>query len=106
MSNGNVAYSNELTIRFDQDSEGQVTWHLMPDEQVGRTVNISLEDMAQAGAPLCAMGIRAIYALFAEDFIEHALEKANIYLWKEYLKRQLREVAPGPDVESEARVIH
>ena len=106
MSNENVAYSNELTIRFDQDSAGQVTWHLLPDEQVGRPVNISIEEMAELGAPLCAMGIRAIYSLFAEEFIEHALEKANIYLWKEYLKQQLREVAPGPDVESEVSVVH
>lgn len=106
MSNEEVAFSNQLVIRFDQDEHGRVTWHLQPDEQVGKAVNTSLEELAEIGAPLCAMGIHVLYDLFAEEFINHALEKANIFLWKEYLKRQLAELSPLPADENELRVVH
>ena len=106
MNNDEVVYSNELLIRFDQDSTGRVNWRIMPDEQVGQAINTSLEELAEMGAPLCAMGIRALYDLFAEEFINHALETANVYLWKEYVKRQLEELSPLPAEETELRVVH
>jgi len=77
MSDKEVVCTNELTIRFEQHEDNTITWHLVPDEKVAITSEFSLIDMAESGAPLSAMGIRALWKLCADGLVFHALEQAN-----------------------------
>ena len=83
MSNEKAIYSHELTIRFDQDADSVVSWTVQTDDAVANTCHASYDELARAGAPLAALGIRALFDLLGEDMIHLALYKANGYLWKE-----------------------
>ena len=49
----------------------------MPDEEVWKTKTLSLIDLAECGAPLSALGIRALWKLCMDGLIFHSLEEAN-----------------------------
>jgi len=57
------------------------------------TTHASFDELAAAGAPLAALGIRALWELLGEDLITLALGKANGHLWKEAFKRLDQQVA-------------
>jgi len=77
MSEENVLGSYELVIRFDQLENNMVNWYIRPDETLEKTISLSLIDLAERGAPLAAMGIRALWKLCRDGLIYHALEQAN-----------------------------
>jgi len=97
MSNEKAIYSHELTIRFDQDADSVVSWTVQTDDAVANTCHASYDELARAGAPLAALGIRALFDLLGEDMINLVLDKANGYLWKERYRQQSQQCLPGPD---------
>ena len=93
MSNENIVCTHELTVRFDQLEDGSVNWLVQPSEAVANTTHASFGELAAAGAPLAALGIRALWELLGEKLIAFALDKANGHLWKEAFKRLDQQVA-------------
>ena len=77
MNDEKVLCTNVLTIRFDQLEGNRVTWYLEPDEDVSKTQALSLIDLAECGAPLSALGIRALWKLCADGLVFNSLEQAN-----------------------------
>jgi hypothetical protein len=77
MSEENVLCSHELLIRFDQLEGNRVIWNVTVDEEVWETQTLSLIDLAECGAPLSAMGIRALWKLLLDGLMYSALEQAN-----------------------------
>ena len=77
MSDSRVVTSHVLTVRFDQLEDNSIKWHVEPDNQVERTWNLSLLDLAEGGAPLAAMGIRALWKMCIDGLVYNALEQAN-----------------------------
>ena len=88
MSEEKLVCTNELTIRFEQYDNGQVLWSIVPDEEVWKTKTLSLIDLAECGAPLSALGIRALWKLCMDGLIFHSLEEASS-ITKEINKRLL-----------------
>ena len=93
MSDKNIVCSHELVIRFDQLEDGSVNWLIQPSAAVASTTHASFEELAEAGAPLSALGIKALFELLGEKLIAFALDKANGYLWKDAYKRLDQQVA-------------
>jgi hypothetical protein len=77
MSNERVVCSNVLTIRFDQLEDNRVNWYVEPDDKVLDTQSLSLIDLAECGAPLSVLGIRALWKLCMDGLVFNALEQAN-----------------------------
>lgn len=77
MSEEKVLCSHVLTIRFDQLEDNRVNWYIEPDALVATTERFGLIDLAECGAPLAAMGIRALWKLCVDGLVYHALEQAN-----------------------------
>ena len=77
MSEEKVLCSHELVIRFDQLEGNRVNWYVKPDEKIRETQSLSLIDLAECGAPLAAMGIRALWKLCKDGLVYHSLEQAN-----------------------------
>lgn len=88
MSEDKVLCSHQLTVRFDQLEGNRVTWRVGPDADVMETVELSLIDLAECGAPLSLMGIRALTKLCMDGLIHNALEQANS-IKAEIAKRQV-----------------
>ena len=91
MSDEEVLCSHELVIRFDQHQGNRVTWYVTPDEEVGHTESLSLIDLAECGAPLSALGIRALWKLCVDGLVYNSLEQANS-IQSEVGKRMARPV--------------
>mgnify|MGYP001550869188 CR=1 FL=1 len=99
MSNENIVCSHELVVRFDQLKDGSLNWLIQPDEAVENTSHASFDELAEAGAPLSAMGIRALWEMLRENLVFLALEQANGHIWKAgYLQTRPKNL-PEPDVE-------
>ena len=77
MSEEKVLCSNVLTIRFDQLEDNRVNWYVEPDETISETQALSLFELAECGAPLSALGIRALWKLCIDGLVFNALEQAN-----------------------------
>lgn len=77
MSEEKVLCSHELVIRFDQLEGNRVNWYVTPDDAVWNTRNLSLIDLVECGAPLAALGIRALWKLCKDGLVYHSLEQAN-----------------------------
>jgi hypothetical protein len=77
MSKEKVLCSNVLTIRFDQLEDNRVNWYVEPDDDVLETQTLSLLDLAERGAPLSALGIRALWKLCMDGLVFNSLEQAN-----------------------------
>ena len=97
MSNEKAIYSHQLVVRFDQDADNVVSWIVQTDDAVANTCHASYDELAGAGAPLAALGIRALFDLLGEDMINLVLDKANGYLWKECYRLQGQQCLPGSD---------
>ena len=97
MSNEKAIYSHQLVVRFDQDADNVVSWIVQTDDAVANTCHASYDELAGAGAPLAALGIRALFDLLGENLIHLVLEKANGHLWKERYRQQSQQFLPGPD---------
>ena len=75
--------------------KGRVTVSGKPsDDLAPGTVNSIYK---QAGAPLSALGIRALWELLAENLVLLVLEKANGHLWKERYRLQDQRCLPLQD---------
>jgi len=72
-----IVCTHQLTVVFAQMEDGTVRWALIPDEAVAGTRQLGLYAMAEFGAPLAALGIRALWKLCEDGLIYHALEEAN-----------------------------
>ncbi len=94
MSNENIVCSHELIVRFDQLEDGTVNWLVQPSAAVANTTHASFDELAATGAPLSALGIKALWELLGEKLIGLALGKANGHLWKEAYKRLHLQVSP------------
>ena len=77
MSEERVLCSHHLVIRFDQLEDNRVCWYLTPDAEAWKTRSLSLIDLAECGAPLAALAIRALWKLCLDGLIHNALEQAN-----------------------------
>ena len=77
MSNEKVLCSHELTIRFDQLEDNRVNWYITPDDDVWKTQGLSLIGLAECGAPLSALGIRALWKLCKDGLVYNSLEQAD-----------------------------
>ena len=99
MSDKDIVCTHELTVRFDQLEDGSLNWLIQPDASVENTSNASFDEMAAAGAPLSAMGIRALWEMLRENLVFLALEQANGYIWKAGYLGQRPKSLPEPDAE-------
>jgi len=112
MSSDKIMCSHELVVRFDQHEDGAISWSVEPDEAIESTRHASLDELVKAGAPLAALGIRALAALLHPCLIETALNTGNMHLWKDSclrLHEQFSSDSPAIDGElagDEAVVIH
>ena len=77
LSKEHVLCSNVLTLRFDQLENNRVNWYVTPDDDVLETQTLSLIDLAECGAPLSALGIRALWKLCIDGLVFNSLEQAN-----------------------------
>ena len=77
MSEEKVLCSHELNIRFDQFEDNRIKWYVVPDADIRETQTLSLIDLAECGAPLSALGIRALWKLCMDGLVFNSLELAN-----------------------------
>lgn len=73
-----VVCAHEITVRFEQMEDGRVRYTVVPDDTIWRTRELSLVDMAEADAPLSAMGIRALWKLCVDGMMVSALNLASM----------------------------
>lgn len=97
MSSNKAVHSHQLTVTFEQDSDNNLSWTVQADDAVSNTCHASYEELARAGAPLAALGIRALFDLLGEDMMSLVLDKANGHLWKECYRLQVQQHLPGSD---------
>jgi len=114
MTSEKIVHSHQLVITITQDENADVYWKVLPDSAVDSTRDASYEELAEAGAPLAALGTRVLFDLLSEELISIALDKANNHIWQKQLI-QLRQLmtAETPALEDgsiaeegEAMVIH
>ena len=97
MNNEDNVFSYELVVKFEQDESGQLKWFVQPDALIINTQHVSYEELASEGAPLSFMGIRALWEVLRENLVVLALDKANMYLWKDTSRRQAQQSLPSLD---------
>ena len=97
MSSNKVVHSHQLTVTFEQDAGNNLSWTVQADDAVSNTCHASYEDLARAGAPLAALGIRALFDLLGADMMSLVLDKANGHLWRECYRLQVQQHVPGSD---------
>jgi len=76
MSEERVVCSHQ-SIRFDQLEGNRVNWYVEPDDEVLKAQGLSMIDLAECGAPLSALGIRALWKLCIDGLVFNALEQAS-----------------------------
>ena len=86
MSNENPVHVNQLVVTFEGDDENNVSWEVQADDSVAKTMHASFDELARAGAPLSALGTRALFEMLCENLVVLALEKGNLYQCKEYIR--------------------
>ena len=87
MSNDDKVYTHELVVKFECDENNIVNWLISTDDAVNNTLDASYEELARAGAPISALGIRVLRDLLAEGILELALDRANNHIWRRYFER-------------------
>ena len=97
MSNNAVVHRHHLLITFEQGEDNNISWVARPDDAIANTEELSLEELAKAGAPLAALGIRALWEIVASETITTALDRGNMQIWQEIF-RQMNE---GGDAASD-----
>ncbi len=85
MSNENPKFVNRLVVTFEGDDQNNVSWEVGTDDAVMATMHMDMRELVQAGAPLSALGIRALYEIVTENMLILALEKGSLYQYKEYI---------------------
>ena len=102
MSNENIVNTHELLVRFEQYEDGKVSWVVQTDDAIETTSHATFDELARAGAPLAALGIRALAELINPDIITAALNKGNMHLWQECYRLLSDQVSQGsPAIEGE-----
>ena len=102
MSNEDIVCSHQLVITFDQLEDGTVNWIVQADAAIENTNHASFDEIAKSGAPLAALGIRALSELIHPDIVTAALNKGNMHLWKEcYLQLSEQVLPDSHDIEGE-----
>ena len=102
MSNKKVVCTNELRVTMEQCADGTVSWLIKPDDAVNTTSHATLDELAEAGAPLSALATRALWELLHQNMINLALERGNMYLLKERYMELSRQIPSGSgDIEGE-----
>ena len=86
MSNENPVYVNELVVTFEGDDQNNVSWKVRADDSVTNTLHASFEELCRAGAPLSALGIRALFEILCENMVVLALEKGNLFQCREHIR--------------------
>ena len=87
MSNDKAVFSHELVVRFEEDDDRQINWTVRPDSAILNTMDASLKELVEEGAPLAALGIRALWELLGENMVVLALDRANNYLLMDSFRR-------------------
>ena len=77
MSEETVVRSHVVTIHFDEYKNGRIGWRVDADEIIDRTSALSLVELAECGAPLSVVGIRALMKVCIDGAIYNALETAS-----------------------------
>jgi hypothetical protein len=57
--------------------DNRVNWYIEPDDNVFETRALGLIELAECGAPLSALGIRALWKLCMDGLVFNSLEQAN-----------------------------
>ena len=71
----NVVCTHELVIRIHQMEDGSVLWNVRPDEAVWKTQKFDVWGLAEIGAPLAALAIRALWKLCYDGMVYNAIEQ-------------------------------
>jgi hypothetical protein len=87
MSNDKHVYVHELVVKFECDENNVVNWIISTDDAVNNTLDADYEELARAGAPLSALGIRVLRDLLGDGIIDLALDRANNYVWRRYFEQ-------------------
>ena len=108
MTNENTIHKYELRVAFEEDENAVITWSIEADEPIEQTLNVSCEELTEAGAPLAALGIKVLHQLLADQFIELALNKADNYRWRSLFQRiqDAAEDEPAQLEEPKLQVVH
>jgi hypothetical protein len=77
MSEETFVRSHAVTIRFDEHEDGGIAWRVDADKVIERTDSLSLVELAECGAPLSVIGIRALMKVCMDGAIYNALETAS-----------------------------
>lgn len=102
MSDKDILCTHELTVRFDQLKDGSLNWLIVPDEAIDSTSHASLDELAEAGAPLSAMSVRTLWDMLQNNLILLALEQANGHIWKASYLQIMPKNLPERGAEGEA----
>jgi len=85
MTSEKIVHSHQLVVTFNQDENAHIFWEIIPDNAVDQTKEASYEQLAKAGAPLAALGIRVLFDMLSDQLLTIALDKANNHIWQEHL---------------------
>jgi hypothetical protein len=105
MSKNRIVHRHQLLVTFEQGEDNNVSWGAEPDEAIVKTEQVSMEDLAKAGAPLAALGIRALWEIVANDTITTALDRGNMQLWREIFRQMNEDNDAVPD-SAESESVH
>ena len=94
MNDQNVVCTHELTVRFEQFEDGSLQYYILPDQDVSDTHPASLITLAEHGAPLSLMGIRALWKFCADGLVVNSLDLASM------IKREVARRAQSPQKEA------
>ena len=78
MNDKKVVYTHELTVRYEQFEDGSIQYYILPDQNVLDTHSASLVTLAEYGAPVSLMGIRALAKLCHDGLVYSSLEYASM----------------------------
>jgi hypothetical protein len=71
----NVVCSHQLVIRIHQMEDGSVQWNVMPDAPIYKARKYDVWGLAEIGAPLAALAIRALWKLCYDGMVYNAIEQ-------------------------------
>lgn len=108
MSTANTLHKHELHVVFEEDEDARISWSVETDKSIEGILDISCEELVEAGVPLAALGIKVLHELLTEQMIELALNKADNYRWRDLLQRIQDATDDGPMQleEPELRAVH
>ena len=78
MNDKEVVSTHELTVRFELFEDGSLKYYILPDQDVLNTHQVSLITLAERGAPLSLMGIRALWKFCDDGMVLSSLNLASM----------------------------